>query len=49
MLTIWVLYIVAHTLTEQAAAQVNSHPDRASCERAAGSRVHVCIPMERNQ
>jgi hypothetical protein len=49
MLTIWVLYIVAHTWTEQAAAQINSHPDRAICERAAGDRVHVCIEMERGR
>jgi hypothetical protein len=49
MLTIWVLYIVAHTLTDQAAAQINSHPERASCELAAGSRVHVCVPVERGQ
>jgi hypothetical protein len=49
MLTIWVLFIVAHTWTEQAAAQINSHPDRASCERAAGDRVHVCVPVERGR
>jgi hypothetical protein len=51
MLTIWVLFIVAHTWTEQAAAQIPDRPylDRATCEQAAGDRVHVCIPMEKDQ
>jgi hypothetical protein len=49
MLTIWVLFIAARTLIDQGAAQINSHPDRASCERAAGDRVHVCVPVERGR
>jgi hypothetical protein len=51
MLTIWVLYIATTIWTEQAAAQIPDKPylDKASCEEAAGERVHVCIPMEKDQ